>query len=78
MEQVDVRRHQEFVESVYPKAPRAVIVRLPSQLSHCRGEVSTRIKPLWNWGEGGGYWIRKATKSSLEEVVMESLSDIRI
>ena len=57
MEQVDVRRHQEFVESVYPKAPRAVIVRLPSQLSHCRGEIPIRIKPLWNWGEGGGYWV---------------------
>ena len=78
MEQDDVRRHQEPVESVYPKAPRAVIVRLPSQLSHCRREIPIRIKPLWNWGEGGGYWVGKATKSSLEEVVMESLSDIRI
>ena len=57
LEQVDVRRHQEPVESVYPKAPRAVIVRLPSQLPHCRGEVSIRIKPLWDWGEGGGYWV---------------------
>lgn len=67
MEQDDVRRHQEFVESVYPKAPRAVIVRLPSQLSHCRGEIPIRIKPLWDWGEGGGYWVGKATKSSPAE-----------
>lgn len=57
MEQVDVRRHQEFVESVYPKAPRAVIVRLPSQLPYCRGKVSIRIKPLWDWGEDYCYWV---------------------
>ena len=67
MEQDDVRRHQEFVESVYSKETCAISIRLPSQLSHCRGEIPIRIKPLWDWGEGGGYWVRKATKSSPAE-----------
>ncbi|MBR5971289.1 MAG: hypothetical protein IK017_01390, partial [Paludibacteraceae bacterium] len=57
MEQDDVRRHQKFVKSVYSKETRAVIIRVPSQLSHCCGEIPIRIKPLWNWDEGGGDWV---------------------